>query len=91
MSETKTKKDDLYSEALEEFGTKLDRRLTLQQLEDQLSRLKTAKNSPINQQPKLRPKIVLNMVTGHKFPYHSAFKGNADLQVVEWEEDDGNE
>lgn len=86
-----TKKDDLYDKALKDFDVKLDRRLTLSQLQDQMARLEQEQKDPQKEIPKLKPKRVRNVITGNEFDYHELFAGDPDLQVIEWEEEDGND
>jgi hypothetical protein len=90
MTGTKTKKDEIFEKAQDEFGTKLDRRLTLSQLEDQMKSLARDKKNPPKEIEKLIPKTVKNVITGNVFDYNPLFKGNPDLQVIEWENTDGN-
>lgn len=87
---TATKKDDLYQEALDQHDVKLDRRLSLDQLQDQVRRLQAAKNNPQPERKAPVPKRVKNVITGNIFEYNELFAGNPDLQVIEWEEDDGD-
>lgn len=87
---TATKKDDLYQEALEQHNVKLDRRLSLDQLQDQVSRLQEAKNNPQPERKAPVPKTVKNVITGNVFEYNELFAGNPDLHVIEWETDDGD-
>lgn len=87
---TATKKDDLYQEALEQHDVKLDRRLSLDQLQDQVRRLQAAKDKPQPERKAPVPKRVKNVITGNIFEYNELFAGNPDLQVIEWEEDDGD-
>jgi protein subunit release factor B len=87
---TATKKDDLYQEALEKHDVKLDRRLSLDQLQDQINRLQSSKNNPKKEVKTPVPKFVKNVITGNVFEYNELFAGNPDLQVIEWESDDGD-
>lgn len=88
---TATKKDDLYQEALEKHDVKLDRRLSLDQLQDQINRLQSSKNNPKKELKAPVPKLVKNVMTGNVFEYNELFAGNPDLQVIEWENDDGDD
>ena len=36
--------------------------------------------------PSLIPAKVQNVITGNIFEYNELFKGNSDLQVIEWKE-----
>ena len=91
----KTKKDELFDKAQAEYGKKLDRRLSLADLEDQVSRMEQMKNDPPVEAPKLVPAKVQNVITGNIFEYNELFAGNPDLQVIEWvsveETDNGND
>jgi hypothetical protein len=85
-----TKKDDVFIQAKEDFGVKLDRRLTLSQLEEQLQQLAKNKANPQPEEPQLIPKRVKNVITGNEFEYNPIFKNNPDLQIIEWETDNGD-
>ena len=85
-----TKKDDVFIQAKEDFGVKLDRRLTLSQLEEQLQQLAKNKANPQPEEPQLVPKRVKNVITGNEFEYNPIFKNNPDLQIIEWEADNGD-
>ena len=82
----KTKKDELCDKAQAEFGKKLDRRLSLADLQDQVERMKSMKGQPEVVTPKLVPAKVQNVITGNIFEYNKLFAGNPDLQVIEWQE-----
>ncbi len=85
-----TKKDEIFAKAKEDFDVKLDRRLTLAQLEEQVKQLARNKANPPPKEEALVPKRVRNVITGNEFDYNSLFKNNPDLQIIEWERDDGN-
>lgn len=85
-----TKKDEIFAKAKEDFDVKLDRRLTLAQLEEQVKQLARNKANPPPKEEALVPKRVRNVITGNEFDYNSLFKNNPDLQIIEWESDDGN-
>lgn len=85
-----TEKDSLFEEAKEKFDVKLDRRLKLSDLKDQLERLAQDKENPPQQEAARRPKIVRNIFTGNEFGYSDLFSGNPDLEIIEWETDDGD-
>jgi hypothetical protein len=38
----------------------------------------------------MRPKTVRNIITGNVFSYDDLFKGNPDLEVIEWEEENAD-
>ncbi len=86
-----TNKDEVYEQALNQFGMKLDRRLKLSDLQDQLQRLETERDNPAPAPKVMRPKTVRNIITGNVFSYDDLFKGNPDLEVIEWEESDGDD
>lgn len=83
----RTKKDELFQEAQEKYGKKLDRRLTLSQLEDQVARMADLKANPAPDKPVMKPSKVQNVITGNIFEYNDLFAGNPDLHVIEWEEE----
>ena len=86
-----TNKDEVYEQALNQFGMKLDRRLKLSDLQDQLQRLEKERDDPTPALKVMRPKTVRNIVTGNVFSYDDLFAGNPDLEVIEWEEADGDD
>tara|TARA_Y100000114_G_C11761104_1_gene329792 strand:+ start:3274 stop:3546 length:273 start_codon:yes stop_codon:yes gene_type:complete len=86
-----TTKDEVYEEALNQFGKKLDRRMKLSELQDQLQRLQSERENPTPKAKVRRPKTVRNVITGNVFSYDDLFKGNPDLEVIEWEEQDGDD
>ena len=83
---SKTKKDELFDKAQELYGKKLDRRLSLSDLEDQVDRMESMKDEAPVVKPSLIPAKVQNVITGNIFEYNELFKGNSDLQVIEWKE-----
>lgn len=85
-----TNKDEVYEQALNQFGMKLDRRLKLSDLQDQLRRLETERDNPAPAPKVMRPKTVRNIITGNVFSYDDLFKGNPDLEVIEWEEENAD-
>ena len=88
-----TEKDDIFEEAQNQFGVKLDRRMKLSDLQDQLKRLAADKENPPPKRKARSPLTVRNVVTGNEFPYTDAFKGLPDLEVIAWqeEEEDGDD
>lgn len=89
----KTEKDQLFAETQKEFDVKLDRRMKLSDLQDQVERLKAQKilkrDGKDVEVPKSKtPKTVRNIFTGNLFSYDPIWKGNPDLEVVEWEDGD---
>tara|TARA_A100000172_G_scaffold57130_1_gene36982 strand:+ start:469 stop:744 length:276 start_codon:yes stop_codon:yes gene_type:complete len=91
MQEQTTAKDDLYIEARDEFDVTLDRRMTLDEMQDQVDRLKENGKDPVKVLPKRTPKLLRNVVTGVEWPYCPEIAGNADLEVIEWESADGDD
>lgn len=85
-----TNKDEVYEQALNQFGMKLDRRLKLSDLQDQLQRLEQERDNPAPAPKVMRPKTVKNIMTGNVFSYDDLFKGNPDLEVIEWEEENAD-
>lgn len=86
-----TKKDDLYKKIKEEFNVELDRKMTLKDLQDQVEKLRKQKQEPPKPKPKMKPKKLRNVVTGNEFDYQEIWAGDPDLQIIEWEEEDGND
>jgi len=84
-----TKKDEIFLQAKVDYNVKLDRRLTLAQLEEQVQRLAEDKANPKPIEKELVPKRVRNVITGNEFDYNPIFKNNPDLLVIEWETDNG--
>ena len=81
-----TTKDELYKKAKKDFDVKLDRRMTLSQLQDQMTRLEKERDNPTPKKKEPKPVRVRNIVTGNEFSYDPIWKGNPDLQVIEWED-----
>lgn len=81
-----TEKDELYDEAMNQFGVKLDRRLKLSELKDQMERMARDKDNPPPAETPKVPLVVRNIMTGNEFPYTEAFAGNADLEVISWQD-----
>jgi hypothetical protein len=81
-----TTKDELYKKAKKDFDVKLDRRMTLSQLQDQMARLEKERDCPTPEKKEPKPVRVRNIVTGNEFSYDPIWKGNPDLQVIEWED-----
>ena len=74
----------------EGISNKLDRRLKLSDLQDQLQRLEKERDDPTPAPKVMRPKTVRNIITGNVFSYDDLFKGNPDLEVIEWEEENAD-
>jgi hypothetical protein len=81
-----TTKDELYNKAKKDFDVKLDRRMTLSQLQDQMTRLGKERDNPTPKKIQPKPVRVRNIVTGNEFDYDPIWKGNPDLQVIEWDD-----
>ncbi len=81
-----TTKDELYKKAKKDFDVKLDRRMTLAQLQDQMARLEKERDNPTPEKKQPKPVRVRNIVTGNEFDYDPIWKGNPDLQVIEWDD-----
>ena len=91
MTTATTEKDELFSKAKDDFGVKLDRRLKLTELKEQIEKLQTQKDNPVPEQKIRVPKTVKNIFTGNEFAYTDAFEGLPDLEVIEWRDADGND
>ena len=87
---SKTEKDAVFAEAQEKFDVKLDRRLKLSELKAQIEQLSSAHGKPKETPHFKKPKTVKNIFTGNEFSYNEVFAGDSDLEVIEWEIDDGN-
>lgn len=92
MAELKTEKDEVFDEAKEKHGVELDRRMKLSDMKDHLERMEKEKDNPRVKSTAIRkPKTVRNIHTGNEFSYNELFQSNPDLEVIEWETDDGND
>ena len=83
----KTRKDEIFVEAKEKYGVKLDRRMSLEVLEEKLDRLaKKAKNpEPKKKEVKRVPRTIRNTLTGNTFGILPGWEKNPNLEVIEWE------
>lgn len=82
----KTRKDEIFEEAKEKFDTKLDRRLSLEAMEEQLNGLKkTPKVKEAKKDVKKVPKTIRNIKTGNTFGPLPNWESNPNLEVIEWE------
>lgn len=83
----KTRKDEIFEEAKEKYGVKLDRRSPLEVLEDKLDRLeKKAKNpEPEKVEVKKVPRTIRNKTTGNTFGPLPGWETNPNFEVIEWE------
>ena len=87
----KTTKDEIFAEAKEKFDVELDRRMKLSDLKEQLKKLEEGQEL-VAEAPKVRvPKTVRNIFTGNVMAYNEYFAGNPDLEIIEWEDSDGND
>jgi len=85
--EAANSKDEIYETALNQFGKKLDRRMKLSDLEEQLTQLEKEAQNPTPVPKARKPKAVRNIVTGNVFNYYlEEWKGNPSLEVIEWED-----
>jgi len=89
----KTRKDEIFEEAMEKYGVKLDRRSPLEVLEDKLDRLsKKAKNpEPEKKEVAKVARTIRNKKTGNTFGPLPGWGNNPDFEVIEWETEDGND
>ena len=86
MAKAKTTKDQIFEDAKEKFDVTLDRRLKLSDLQEQYAKLESGKARK-KSEPKIRkPKRVRNIFSGNEFDYSEYFKGDPDLEVIEWED-----
>ena len=83
----KTRKDEIFEEAKEKYGVKLDRRSLLEVLEDKLDRLaKKAKDpEPEKVEVKKVPRTIRNKKTGNTFGPLKGWESNPNFEVIEWE------
>lgn len=83
----KTRKDEIFVEAKEKYGVKLDRRMSLEVLEEKLDRLANkAKNpEPEKKEVKRVPRKIRNIRTGNTFGILPGWEKNPNLEVIEWE------
>lgn len=81
------RKDELYKEAMDLFNVKLDRRLKLEELEEQFVRLKNNANEPtVEDETEGRvPRTIRNVITGNTFGFLPNWESNPNLEVIEWE------
>lgn len=83
----KTRKDEIFEEAKEKYGVKLDRRSPLDVLEDKLERLSQKAKSPEPEVTKVEkvPFVIRNIETGNTFGPLPGWEKNPNLEVIEWE------
>jgi hypothetical protein len=80
-------KDELEKYAKDRFGVEIDKRRRIDDIVAQVESLEKNKGKPAEpDKPAARaPKLVRNLFTGVVWPWNPIYKGNADLEVVEWE------
>lgn len=80
-------KDELEQFARKEYAFEIDKRRRLDDLIEQVKGLAVMKGKPKEEKPKgeRTPKTVRNLMTGVEWPWNPIYKGNADLEVIEWE------
>lgn len=80
-------KDEISQLAIEEFGVELDLTKKHAALMVELENLR--RNGGLAPEPEpmkeRAPKRVRNIKTGNEFGWSPLFKGNPDLEVIEWE------
>ena len=79
-------KDELETFARENYAFEIDKRRRLDDLVEQVKGLAVMKAKP-KEKPKGErvPKRVRNLMTGVEWDWNPIYKGNADLEVIEWE------
>lgn len=84
-------KDEIFEDAKANHDVELDRRMKLSDLKEQWKKLEEGQEMA-EDAPKMRvPKTVRNIFTGNVLAYNEYFKGNPDLEIIEWEDGDGND
>ena len=83
----KTRKDEIFEEAKEKYGVKLDRRSPLEVLEDKLDRLtKKAKDPEPEKKDVVKvARTIRNKKTGNTFGLLPGWENNPNFEVIEWE------
>lgn len=83
-------KDEIFEDAKANHDVELDRRMKLSDLKEQWKKLEEGQEMA-EDAPKMRvPKTVRNIFTGNVLAYNEYFKGNPDLEIIEWEDGDGD-
>ena len=83
-------KDEIFEDAKANHDVELDRRMKLSELKEQWKKLEEGQEMA-EDAPKMRvPKTVRNIFTGNVLAYNEHFKGNPDLEIIEWEDGDGD-
>ena len=79
-------KDEIFETAMEEFGVALDLTKKHAALMHELENLR--RNGGLAPEPEpmkeRAPKRVRNIKTGNEFGWNPLFKGNPDLEIIEW-------
>ena len=84
-------KDEIFEDAKANHDVELDRRMKLSDLKEQWKKLEEGQEMA-EDAPKMRvPKTVRNIFTGNVLAYNEYFKGNPDLEIIEWEDGDGDD
>jgi hypothetical protein len=82
-------KDELEVYAKEQFGVSIDKRRRLPDLVDQVKRYSKVKAKPAEVEPEPKrerlPKKVRHIKTGVVWSWNPLYKGNQDLEIIEWE------
>ena len=82
--------DEIFEDAKANHDVELDRRMKLSDLKEQWKKLEEGQEMA-EDAPKMRvPKTVRNIFTGNVLAYNEYFKGNPDLEIIEWEDGDGD-
>lgn len=88
MNFTSMNKDELEAYALVHFGINLDKRKRLEDLQAQVAHYESKKMT-VKKTAEISgervPKFVRNIHTNVVWPWNPLYKGNADLEVIEWE------
>ena len=79
-------KDELEVFARKEYGHEIDKRRRLDDLIEHMKVLATRKDKPVEEKTlgERTPKKVRNLKTGIEWDWNPLYKGNQDLEVIEW-------
>lgn len=80
-------KDELDIYARDKFGVELDKRRRIDDLVEHVKALEARKGKPVEEEVKTerQPKKVRHIKTGVEWFWSPLYKGNPDLEVIEWE------
>lgn len=80
-------KDELDIYARDNFGVELDKRRRIDDLVEHVKVLIANKGEPVKEEVKAerKPKKVRHIKTGVEWFWNDLYKGNPDLEVIEWE------